>query len=460
MCAAAAKYDLFISHASEDKAFVRPLAECLRRSRVAVWYDDFELKPGVGLRRSIDEGLKSSRFGLVVLSRAFFEKKWPQWELDGLVQLAMDREDASLLPLWLGIRHVDVAAFSPSLSNIVAITSNDPTVASSEVLRVLRPRPTTVEIARSVLEANGYPAPTLSDDWWLEAASLSAEAPGEGTFQEASGWGWWGFPLPPLGDDVETRGQRIAWAAMMHAWKRNAVTKGITACTQPSEVIAFIESEPGLAEIAARHLDYLLYYVPQLGLPTQGGFLEEALSEVFSESRRNMSDRPRQMSPGWLLRDKNYFGLTGTDVFSRYFWSMDAAATSPEADALAWIDIACWLSSTKSEWLPRRLRSAFTKGIQSTRHLTIRIPQLDAYPWDVRSSREWQEVIYHVNERSKIDFVESAYALLSDRIEQSRDILKLPESTPVLLAAVRSTRVLERYRLSMLKRRTTSRDDQ
>ena len=38
-------YDVFISHASEDKEEVaRPLAEVLRRNGLSVWYDEFELK--------------------------------------------------------------------------------------------------------------------------------------------------------------------------------------------------------------------------------------------------------------------------------------------------------------------------------------------------------------------------------------------------------------------------------
>ena len=39
------EYDVFISHAAEDKEEVaRPLAEVLRRNGLSVWYDEFELK--------------------------------------------------------------------------------------------------------------------------------------------------------------------------------------------------------------------------------------------------------------------------------------------------------------------------------------------------------------------------------------------------------------------------------
>ena len=64
-------YDIFISHASEDKNdFVRPLAEALRRHRVEVWYDEFSLKAGDSLRRSIDKGLTKSRYGVGIFSSA------------------------------------------------------------------------------------------------------------------------------------------------------------------------------------------------------------------------------------------------------------------------------------------------------------------------------------------------------------------------------------------------------
>src|SRR5262249_35078432 len=48
-----------------------------------VWHDDFLLKPGESLQ-SIDRGLARSRFGVVILSSRFFEKHWPQQELNGL----------------------------------------------------------------------------------------------------------------------------------------------------------------------------------------------------------------------------------------------------------------------------------------------------------------------------------------------------------------------------------------
>jgi hypothetical protein len=74
------KWDVFIAHASEDKeAFVRPLATVLQSLGMSVWYDEFSLQLGDSLSRSIDKGILGSQYGLVVVSPAFIEKKWPEY---------------------------------------------------------------------------------------------------------------------------------------------------------------------------------------------------------------------------------------------------------------------------------------------------------------------------------------------------------------------------------------------
>ena len=53
--------DLFISHASEDKDFVGPLADALQAQDLQIWYDEYELQIGDRVRDKIDEGLLRSR---------------------------------------------------------------------------------------------------------------------------------------------------------------------------------------------------------------------------------------------------------------------------------------------------------------------------------------------------------------------------------------------------------------
>jgi hypothetical protein len=100
------QWDVFISHASEDKEqFVRPLSVALVRLGVSVWYDEFTLRLGDSLSRSIDKGLAGSNFGLVIISRNFITKSWPEYELRGLVSREI-HEDRIILPIWHGITRV------------------------------------------------------------------------------------------------------------------------------------------------------------------------------------------------------------------------------------------------------------------------------------------------------------------------------------------------------------------
>ena len=122
-------YDAFISHASEDKQkFVRPLAEELTELGLKIWYDEFELKVGDSLRGSIDRGLVNSRYGIVVLSKNFFSKNWPQYELDGLTAREIDGRKV-ILPIWYGISKKDVLRYSPPLADKIAIDSSKKTIA-------------------------------------------------------------------------------------------------------------------------------------------------------------------------------------------------------------------------------------------------------------------------------------------------------------------------------------------
>ena len=91
-------WDVFISHASEDKDSVAlPLRNALAARGITVWLDKTELRVGDSLRRKIDQGIRASRFGIVVLSETFFAKGWTNHELDGLVTRNVVGEQ-SLLP--------------------------------------------------------------------------------------------------------------------------------------------------------------------------------------------------------------------------------------------------------------------------------------------------------------------------------------------------------------------------
>lgn len=122
------QYDVFISHASEDKdAVARPLAEALRKNGLTVWYDEFELKIGDSLRRKIDKGIANSNFGIIVISRDFISKGWTNYELDGLITKAVNGEQV-MLPIWHNITKREVLDYSPTLVDKLARNTADFTV--------------------------------------------------------------------------------------------------------------------------------------------------------------------------------------------------------------------------------------------------------------------------------------------------------------------------------------------
>ena len=133
-------YDVFISHASEDKEdIVRPLANALIRKGLKVWYDEMTLKIGDSLRQKIDKGLANSRVGLVVLSPSFIDKGWTNYELDGIVSKTVSGEQV-LLPIWHNITKQQVIDYSPSLADKVARSTAIHTIEeiASEVADLLR----------------------------------------------------------------------------------------------------------------------------------------------------------------------------------------------------------------------------------------------------------------------------------------------------------------------------------
>lgn len=134
------RWDVFISHASEDNAdVVLPLTEQLKAAGVRVWFDRHELSPGDSLREKIDEGLAQSRFGIVVLSEAFLAKHWPRQELNGLAARE-EHERKVIPPIWHNLTKERVAAVAPLLADRFAVNTAQgiPAIVASVVAVVFR----------------------------------------------------------------------------------------------------------------------------------------------------------------------------------------------------------------------------------------------------------------------------------------------------------------------------------
>jgi hypothetical protein len=132
------QWDVFISHASEDKETVAlPLCALLRRAGLKVWLDRQELHLGDSLREKIDEGLANSRFGVVVLSPGFIAKGWPRRELNGLMAVEESGQKV-ILPIWHRIDKQTLAEYSPILADrLAADTSRGIQEVASEIIAVV-----------------------------------------------------------------------------------------------------------------------------------------------------------------------------------------------------------------------------------------------------------------------------------------------------------------------------------
>ncbi len=118
------EYDVFVSHASEDKAdFVDELVQEMKKRDIKVWYDTFEMRWGDSLRKRIDDGLRRSKFGIIVLSPSYIadEKYWTKAELDGLFQ--QESIGKTLLPIWHNLTKKQVMEFSPMIASKKALTT-------------------------------------------------------------------------------------------------------------------------------------------------------------------------------------------------------------------------------------------------------------------------------------------------------------------------------------------------
>lgn len=121
----AVQYDVFVSHAWEDKkSFTDEFVEELRKLDLRVWYDTSQIKWGDSMRAKIDDGLKKSKFGVVILSPDYIKegKYWTKAELDGLFQ----RESINgkmLLPVWHNLTKKEVMAYSPIIAGRLAMNT-------------------------------------------------------------------------------------------------------------------------------------------------------------------------------------------------------------------------------------------------------------------------------------------------------------------------------------------------
>jgi TIR domain len=126
------RINVFLCHATEDKAAVAvPLSQSLQ-SDVHVWLDQDAIKPGESIFYSVSAGLNECNYGVVILSPNFAAKSWAKSELAALWSFRMTQNKV-LIPVWYNLDRQQVTELSPLIVDLKAIVSTNIETIASEI---------------------------------------------------------------------------------------------------------------------------------------------------------------------------------------------------------------------------------------------------------------------------------------------------------------------------------------
>jgi RNA-directed DNA polymerase len=92
------EFDVFLSHASEDKEKIRRLKDKLEECGVKVFFDETSIKWGDSIVEKINNGLLKSSYFIPFLSKTFSEKGWTNKELNSAISMNVSRK-GRILPI-------------------------------------------------------------------------------------------------------------------------------------------------------------------------------------------------------------------------------------------------------------------------------------------------------------------------------------------------------------------------
>jgi hypothetical protein len=130
--------DVFICHASEDKSdIIKPLVAAFKREGISYWHDEAEIKWGDSIVEKVNEGLRISRYVIVVISKHFLLKKWPQRELNSVLNVESSTGKVRVLPLIVGTDKVkrDIFQKYPLLNDKFYLTWENDTQKIVDILK-------------------------------------------------------------------------------------------------------------------------------------------------------------------------------------------------------------------------------------------------------------------------------------------------------------------------------------
>jgi len=164
-------YDAFLSYASEDRDYALRLREALTKANISVWMDT-EMKIGDPVLPTIEWGIKTFPYGILLISAAYIRKPYPKAEFDALIKRQIEsRGGFAVLPLLHdGLSQEQLAEFSPVVSTLRNVSTTAPiSEIAQEIARVVSPPSVTIATplapaAAEERQQRGVPTDALPED--------------------------------------------------------------------------------------------------------------------------------------------------------------------------------------------------------------------------------------------------------------------------------------------------------
>jgi len=131
--------NVFISSVSADKELAAQIKDGLQQMGISS--NLVVLGLGDSLAKRVEQGLREADYGVLILSKAFFQRPWPRYDLDQLVTSEQEFEGKTqLLPVWHKVSQQDIARFSPTLASKVGVpTEQGLDVVIEEIANAVQP---------------------------------------------------------------------------------------------------------------------------------------------------------------------------------------------------------------------------------------------------------------------------------------------------------------------------------
>lgn len=156
------QYDVFISHAVEDKIpIANELFRSLEQKNLKVWYSGRELSVGDRLTESIHKSLDQCRFGVVIISPTYLSKIWALNEFFYLLTKEKNGQKV-ILPVLYDITPEQLASRSTLMAEIFAVRADLGIERVTEILYLEIERQREREKGKESTLVNGPSHPVLS----------------------------------------------------------------------------------------------------------------------------------------------------------------------------------------------------------------------------------------------------------------------------------------------------------